>query len=486
MRKFILSILILSIIFLTCSGLCSSAAAQSRWAVNEIELAFESGLITNNTAKNLASRITREQFCELVVKLYEKLSGTTANANGSAFKDTDNPEITKAYNLGIVSGVSPEEFAPRAFITRQEICVMIVRTIDKSIIGADLNNYRVNHFVDGNKVSPWASAAVNYAFDHGFIIGVAANTIAPLDYCTCEQAIIIIYRVFESCISETSINNESDSAFISQRYNTVNEGNASGIFSLGKHNWYYATSSGERDIYIEGVFSAMFQEFARIFGYDTMTHKLIMVYNSTEAAYPMTAPYNELILIRLSQEKTSYWAQMIFQLSHEMTHYAYFSFFPEANQDNFESLGKTRWNEEIVCEAMALYMLKYMSENWCSCVLSSINTSFDASIRRYLENEYSKADTSAYPLKSVGDTITINEFHRRFNETASERYEHATERNYLFNLFVSVDSSTIGEILSMYRYFNSEFNCIDYDLWIANATNTDFIEKVSAIQPRFR
>ncbi|MBQ6845721.1 MAG: S-layer homology domain-containing protein, partial [Oscillospiraceae bacterium] len=112
------------------------------------------------------------------------------------FNDTDNQEILKAYNLGIVKGVSSNQFAPYNNITRQEICVMLVRCIDVAIDGADINNFNNNNFVDKNKISDWAIDCVNYAFDNGIMKGVGNNCIDPLGNTTCEQSILLAYRIF--------------------------------------------------------------------------------------------------------------------------------------------------------------------------------------------------------------------------------------------------------------------------------------------------
>lgn len=52
----------------------------------------------------MSAPITREEFCEVAVRLYEKSTGKEATYNdSSAFSDTKNPEIFKAYELGIVN-----------------------------------------------------------------------------------------------------------------------------------------------------------------------------------------------------------------------------------------------------------------------------------------------------------------------------------------------------------------------------------------------
>ena len=184
-----------------------AAVAPSFWAADEIALARGAGLITDSATRDFRAAITRVQFCELLIKLYENLekyagnpgfasglNGTRSTGTGAVFKDTDDPAVIKAFELGLVNGVSADEFAPHQKITRQEICAMLVRCIDKAIPDADISYYKINSFTDNESIAGWAKPFVNYAYDHKIISGVAQGTIAPLDNVTCEQAILLTYR----------------------------------------------------------------------------------------------------------------------------------------------------------------------------------------------------------------------------------------------------------------------------------------------------
>jgi len=168
----------------------------SDWAREEVNAAEAEGLITEAVKKDYHKNITREEFCELVVKLYEKITGEKAIAGVDVFVDTNNTEILKAYSLGIVNGISKDKFAPRNFITRQEICAMLVRCIDVAIDGADIHIFNTYDFVDKGKIANWAIDSVYYAYQHGIMKGVGNNSIAPLNNTTCEQAILLVYRIF--------------------------------------------------------------------------------------------------------------------------------------------------------------------------------------------------------------------------------------------------------------------------------------------------
>ena len=63
----------------------TALAAPSSWAEEEVNAAAQVGLTTPAVTQNYQANITREQFCELVVKLYEKLTGEAAQAGANPF-----------------------------------------------------------------------------------------------------------------------------------------------------------------------------------------------------------------------------------------------------------------------------------------------------------------------------------------------------------------------------------------------------------------
>ena len=114
------------------SALASSE--PSGWAIEEIARAKQNGLVTSKLTDDYSKVVTREMFCELVVKLYDKLSPTKSVEANDIFDDTDNIEVLKAYRSGIVKGVAATEFDPDSSITREAICTMITRCFDIIIL----------------------------------------------------------------------------------------------------------------------------------------------------------------------------------------------------------------------------------------------------------------------------------------------------------------------------------------------------------------
>lgn len=182
----------------------------SPWAKYEVLQAIDDGLVPESLrAKDLTAPVTREEFCELAVLLYEKMSGAeAAPALPNPFGDTANPEILKAYALGITRGISTSAFAPDALVTREQCATFLFRVV-RLILPEDAN-YDVSgipDFPDQKDISDWALQAAKYMYGIGVIAGdgngnfmprATANAAQAAGYgqATREQAIVMSGRTY--------------------------------------------------------------------------------------------------------------------------------------------------------------------------------------------------------------------------------------------------------------------------------------------------
>ncbi len=257
--------------------------------------------------------------------------------------------------------------------------------------------------------------------------------------------------------------------------------NVEGLFQL-RDNWYYSTASGQKDAYIEGIFASLYPQYAEIFGDQAMSYRPVILYNVPEAPSPITSPYEGYTLIKLSLDKTSYWSQMIYQLSHEMTHYAFFSLTPNATieKGDWNDLF-SEWNEEILCETMSLYMLHFMAEHWADCPLAKVNPTYGPSIEQYRKNAYEKYKDKE--LLNGSSSLSRKDFQALSAAADEDRSQHGAERNYCYDLFVKYGNQVIGEVLQMYRYYNPTYSDIDFAAWADKSQHKDFVKELSRIQP---
>ncbi|NQX63019.1 S-layer homology domain-containing protein [Paenibacillus qinlingensis] len=172
-------------------------AGASSWALPELKQAFGLGLTTSETMSKYTEAITREDFAGLAIRLYEKLTGkTVAPDYNPVFKDTNNVQVNQAYRLGIVNGLTNDTFGPKNPITRQEMSVMLLRTVRLAKSGVALDTTTKMTFSDSSSISSWAQDAMNFVVNYGIMNGVAGNKLDPHGNTTREQAILLSLRTY--------------------------------------------------------------------------------------------------------------------------------------------------------------------------------------------------------------------------------------------------------------------------------------------------
>lgn len=172
------------------SNLATIGLQSSTWAVPELKQADTLGLIPDILAgKDLTKPITREEFCELAVLLYEKVTGTMAEpAAINPFSDTNNSQILKAFQLGITKGVSATKFEPNTLINREQCAVMLYRTIKAIAPDSDYSIAGVKDFPDQKDIASWAVEATKYMSGIGIIKGDKNGNFMPKATTDAQQA----------------------------------------------------------------------------------------------------------------------------------------------------------------------------------------------------------------------------------------------------------------------------------------------------------
>lgn len=145
----------------------------STWAKAELDKADSYGLIPESLkGADMTRPITREEFAELAVKLYEKTTGKAANAaSPNPFTDTTNLEILKAFKLGITQGTSTTTFSPKELTNREQVATMLSRAIRFMVPNGDFSTEGSQTFSDQKDISSWALEHVQFMSKAGIITG---------------------------------------------------------------------------------------------------------------------------------------------------------------------------------------------------------------------------------------------------------------------------------------------------------------------------
>ncbi len=189
----------------------------SDWAQLEVTEAYEKDLIPESLiVQDLTQTISRAEFADLAVTLYEKMSGKKAQMGENSFDDIESHalknEILKAYDLGITTGTNDNNFEPNLNITREQLATMLCRAIKKVKfedwdISKDfmhiLKNTGQSFFIDDNNISKYAKNSVYFMADNKIVTGTGNNRFEPLNVATKEQAILISLRCFKEYADKT-------------------------------------------------------------------------------------------------------------------------------------------------------------------------------------------------------------------------------------------------------------------------------------------
>ncbi|HHW47607.1 MAG TPA: hypothetical protein GXX14_03200 [Clostridiaceae bacterium] len=192
----------------------------SSWAIEELKKASDWGLIPDVLiGADMTKPITRAEFAAVCVKLYENLSNTKAQpVTSNPFTDCNDPEVLKAFNLGLTNGTSPTTFSPNMLLNREQAATMLTRVYKKvTMEGWTLetdSQFKLDYdkpaaFADDHLISSWAKDSVYFMVAKNIIKGVGGNKFAPknttpaeesMHYAnaTREQAILIATRMVEN------------------------------------------------------------------------------------------------------------------------------------------------------------------------------------------------------------------------------------------------------------------------------------------------
>ena len=232
--------------------------------------------------------------------------------------------------------------------------------------------------------------------------------------------------------------------------------------------WTVAVFDGRE--YVKQLLGFLLPEYTRIFGVETMNGERCIVFNDPKADCPMLITSTVPVMIRLAQASTSYLAQTIYQLSHEMCHYA-------IRQGHKGDSYILSWLEETICEAMSLYALEWAARNWYRCPLSQNTPTFSVSFVNYIEAELKRP-----PQNDLSSCDTIENLRVCNQNAESRRAGRIRERNTLYAC-ISRHPEDSRFLCDMYRYLNEDKLTIDFDTWLAD-NPSEIVKCLSEIQPK--
>lgn len=194
---------------------------STHWARKEVE-AMAARQVAQGTPEGKflpGAKVTRAEFCAFLVRTLETLGPAVflleETEKTLPFSDVTPekwyyPAVARAYQLGLVKGVSEVSFAPEAEITRESLAVMASRARgeaekrgakffpgwgEKAELSPAEVEKELSRFADRGKISTWAQEGVAFAARQGIVAGRTPYTFVPQAPATRAESLVMLFRL---------------------------------------------------------------------------------------------------------------------------------------------------------------------------------------------------------------------------------------------------------------------------------------------------
>ena len=167
--------------------------APNAWYKDAVQYAYDNGLMTGTSANEFAPEATTTRA--MIVSILARLENVTS-AEDSGFADVSAGDwyataVNWAASAGVVSGTGDGNFSPNAAITREQLAAMLMNYSawkgEDVSARADLSTY-------SDQPSTWATETMSWAVAEGLISGVTADQLQPQASATRAQVAAILQR----------------------------------------------------------------------------------------------------------------------------------------------------------------------------------------------------------------------------------------------------------------------------------------------------
>ena len=169
--------------------------APNAWYKDAVQYAYENGLMTGVSANEFAPDATTTRG--MIVSMLARLEGVES-ANDAGFADVDDNDwyataVNWAASVGVVNGYEDNTFRPNDAITREQLAAILMNYA--AYKGEDVSaRASLDAYSDAENVSTWATDTMQWAVAKGLLTGVTADTLQPQGAATRAQVAAISQR----------------------------------------------------------------------------------------------------------------------------------------------------------------------------------------------------------------------------------------------------------------------------------------------------
>lgn len=143
------------------------------------------------THTKLSANLTRSDAAYLALYTLSKASGTSVEWMDykTDLTDSDDPILSRAVDMGLMSVGTDLKFEPNKTITNQEFAVIITKLVAK--LGAYEKPSKALSYKDSTSIATWAKESVQYLQEKNWTMWITNNTFEPTKVMTYGRAIAL-------------------------------------------------------------------------------------------------------------------------------------------------------------------------------------------------------------------------------------------------------------------------------------------------------
>ena len=177
-----------------------SDVPRTHWASESIRFCYENSIMTGDGFGRFRpdDSITRQEFVKVIICAF----GVDTDGAECEFTDVDKdgwayPYISKAYIMGVVSGISDDEFGPTENITRQDAVTMLYRIALMAREDYEFKAKELDVFTDKDLIAEYAKKAVSVMAGETVISGYDDGSFMPQKAITRSETARIIKSLLD-------------------------------------------------------------------------------------------------------------------------------------------------------------------------------------------------------------------------------------------------------------------------------------------------
>ena len=173
--------------------------APNAWYKDAVQYAYDSGLMTGVSANEFAPEATTTRA--MIVSMLARLEGVrhseAVGFNDVAANDWYATAVNWAAASGITSGTGDGNFSPNTAITREQLAAILMNYAQYK--GQDVSaRATLDTYNDAAAISSWANDVMSWAVAEGLLTGVTNDQLQPQGNATRAQVAAILQRFLDN------------------------------------------------------------------------------------------------------------------------------------------------------------------------------------------------------------------------------------------------------------------------------------------------